>query len=418
MHHLNKSLKHLLVATAALAGLAAMTGSPSAQVRVTASFSVLGDMVAQVGGERVQVTSIVGPDSDTHAHSPSPMDLRAIAGADLVITNGLGFDRWMERAIGAAEIDGLHLSIGEATNVQIESREEFLEASGLTSAYFEQIDDHHHGHDEDGDDHGHKDEDHHAHEMSDEHSMHNGDDHGHDHDEDGDHHGHDEEAAHRDHEEVDDHGMHDDDDHHHGHHGHGHSGPDPHAWQSPIRSAAYVEAIAEALAQVDPAGKDVYGANASTYLASLHALDREMAGLVGSLPADRRRIVTAHDSFGYLARDYGLTTLGVEGLSTESQPSAGSIASLHRQSAQSEIAAAFPDNVTNPRPLRQFLRETGLPEGGFLYSDALSAAGGPASTHLGMLRHNLLTLSAALDAAGHSSRQARLEDLTIPHIGH
>lgn len=418
MLYLHRKLQHLMVAAVALAGLAAMTSSLSAQVQVAASFSVLGDMAARIGGERVLVTSIVGPDSDTHGHAPSPADLRAIAGADLVVTNGLGFDSWIERAIGASGFDGLHLNIGQATQVQVESRDEFLDANRHTSAFLDQSDDHHHDHDGDSDRHGHEEEeDHHEHEASDGHGQHGEDDHHHDHEGDIDHHEHEEETHHA-HETSDGHSQHGDADDHHDHHGHDHSGPDPHAWQSPIRSVVYVEAIAEALTRVDPAGGDAYSANAKLYLASLQILDREMIGMVNSLPADRRRILTAHDSFGYLARDYGLTTLAIEGLSTESQPSAGDIASLHRQSAQNKLAAAFADNVTNPRPLRQFLQETGLVEGGFLYSDALSAAGGPADSHLGMLRHNLLTLSAALDADGHGSRRTRLEDLTIPNIGH
>ncbi len=64
---------------------------------VTASFSILGDFVQQVGGERVKVRSLVGADEDAHAFQPRPSDAREIGSAALVVVNGLGFDDWMSR---------------------------------------------------------------------------------------------------------------------------------------------------------------------------------------------------------------------------------------------------------------------------------------------------------------------------------
>lgn len=73
---------------------------------VVASFSILGDMVGAVGGERVRVVTLVGPGSDAHVYQPTPADARAVGMARVVVVNGLGFEGWMERLITAAGYRG------------------------------------------------------------------------------------------------------------------------------------------------------------------------------------------------------------------------------------------------------------------------------------------------------------------------
>lgn len=80
-------------------GGAALSAPP---VRVVASFSVLADLVRQVGGDRVRVDTLVGPDGDAHAFSPAPADARRVAQADLIVVNGLGLEGWMDRLIRAS----------------------------------------------------------------------------------------------------------------------------------------------------------------------------------------------------------------------------------------------------------------------------------------------------------------------------
>lgn len=75
-------------------------------LRVVASFSILGDMVRIVGGDRVQVATLVGPDGDVHAFEPRPADARALAGADLVVVNGLGLEGWLGRLVKASGYKG------------------------------------------------------------------------------------------------------------------------------------------------------------------------------------------------------------------------------------------------------------------------------------------------------------------------
>jgi zinc/manganese transport system substrate-binding protein len=112
-------------------------------IEVVASFSILGDIAAQVGGERVAVSTLVGPDSDAHTYEPTPADARALTAADLVVVNGLGFEGWIERLVTAS---------GYAGPVAVAS-------DGIAARELDNDDDHGHAH---GDAHGHDDIDPHA----------------------------------------------------------------------------------------------------------------------------------------------------------------------------------------------------------------------------------------------------------------
>ncbi len=87
--------------TAALL-MTALSSAANAKIKVVASFSILGDLVSNVGGELVDVSTIVGPDSDAHAYEPKPQDVKALADANLVVVNGLGFEGWQQRLIDAS----------------------------------------------------------------------------------------------------------------------------------------------------------------------------------------------------------------------------------------------------------------------------------------------------------------------------
>src|SRR5438309_11779067 len=69
------------------------------RLNVIASFSILGDFVRNVGGDRVNVTTLVGPNSDAHVYVPTPADAKKVADAKLVFVNGLGFEGWMSRLV-------------------------------------------------------------------------------------------------------------------------------------------------------------------------------------------------------------------------------------------------------------------------------------------------------------------------------
>lgn len=95
------------------AAMLAMTSSPSwAKIDVVASFSILGDMVEQVAGDKATVTTIVGPDADAHLYEPNAGDAVAVAKADLIITNGMGFETWSAKLI---DTSGTKAAIAVAT---------------------------------------------------------------------------------------------------------------------------------------------------------------------------------------------------------------------------------------------------------------------------------------------------------------
>ena len=140
-----------------LVGVSALLALPAAmaneRVQVVTSFSILADMVENVGGEHVEVTPLVAADGDAHVYSPSPGDARSLANADLVVFNGLLFEGWMERLISASDYNGPMVTATDGIEP-------------LSFAAHEE-----HGHDDhDEHDHGHDDHDHEEH--ADEHAGH------------------------------------------------------------------------------------------------------------------------------------------------------------------------------------------------------------------------------------------------------
>ena len=171
---------------------------------------------------------------------------------------------------------------------------------------------------------------------------------------------------------------------------------DPHAWQDPRNGALYATAIGDGLAAADPAGAADYRAAATQYAAEILRLDAWIESQFSTIPASTRRIVTTHDAFGYFGARYGIEFLAAQGMSTEAEPSARSIATLVAQIKREKVRAVFIENMTDPRLAHMLARETGAVLGGTVYSDALSPADGPAATYLDMLRHNTKLFVAAM----------------------
>ncbi|WP_439815472.1 metal ABC transporter solute-binding protein, Zn/Mn family [Zavarzinia sp. CC-PAN008] len=330
-----------LVALVAVAGLlSSPTALADAQpLRVVASFSVLADMARQVGGEQVEVRSLVGPDGDPHVYQPTPADVQALAGADVVIRGGLGIDRWLDRLVAAADYKGPIVDASAGVPVRLQ---------GPGDA------DHEHHHD-----HG---------------------DHGHDHDHE---HAGDEHAAHEDDAPATD--------------ANGRA-VDPHAWTSAANGAIYAANILKGLVAADPSHAQALTAKGEAYVAELKALDDWARAELAAIPAERRRVISSHAAFGYLGDAYGITFHAPVGLSTDAEPSAAEIAALIQQIRTENIRAIFIENATDPRLVQQLARETNAVVGGALYAESLSASDGPAATYVAMIRHNIETLKAGMAA--------------------
>ena len=264
-------------------------------LNVVASFSILGDFVRSVGGDRVSVATLVGPNGDAHVYTPAPADAKKIADAKLVIVNGLGMEGWLPRLVKSA---GSKAAIITAT-------------SGIAPRKLG-------------------------------------------------------------------------------------SDADPHAWQSVANAKVYVTNIRDALAAADPAGAGAYRANTQNYLAKLDALEREIAAAVAQIPQDRRKVISTHDAFGYLASAYGIEFVAPLGVSTESEASARDIARIITQIRSQKIPAVFLENISDSRLIRRISAETGAKVGGTLYSDSLTNEKGDAPTYIDMVRHNIKALTSAL----------------------
>ena len=95
-----------LAITASIMALLPLAAFAQDKLPVVATFSILGDIVAEVGGDRVAVTTLVGPDGDAHVYEPTPADAKALSEAAVLFTNGLGFEGWIDRLIEASEYKG------------------------------------------------------------------------------------------------------------------------------------------------------------------------------------------------------------------------------------------------------------------------------------------------------------------------
>lgn len=306
-------LTRRIVIAAAFAAFASAQAQAQAQAQqtklpVVATFSILGDIVSNVGGDRVEVKSLVGPNGDAHVYSPSPADAKTLADAKVIVTNGLGFEGWLARLIKSSNT--------KAPNVVASKG---IKPRKLAGA-------HSHGH------------------------------------------------------------------------GHSHADGDPHAWQSVANVKIYVANIRDGLTKADPGGKAVYAANADAYLAKLDALESEVKDAVSKIPPERRKIITTHDAFGYFKDAYGVEFIAPQGVSTDSEASARDVARIITQIKKQKIPAVFMENISDTRLLTQIASETGAKLGGTLYSDALTDEKGPAPTYIDLIRHNIRTLSAALQS--------------------
>src|ERR1700730_3507374 len=101
------TLRGLLRSAGLVASLMFSAAASAAEkLPVVASFSILGDIVAQIGGERIAVSTVVGPDQDAHVYQPTPDDIKKVAHARLVVVNGLGFEGWLDRLAHSANYKG------------------------------------------------------------------------------------------------------------------------------------------------------------------------------------------------------------------------------------------------------------------------------------------------------------------------
>lgn len=241
------------------------------RVNVVASLAIFADFARQVGGDRVDVSTLIPAGADPHTYDPPPGRVVRLTEADLVIVNGLGLEAALQDVIEANTPSSTPIvELSEGVPV-------------ITND---------------------------------------------------------------------------------------HQSANPHLWLDVQNAIAYVERIRDALVEIDPAGSETYRANADSYLAELQALDQEVAAAIDSIPSERRKLVTFHDAFPYLAQRYGLEVVGVVVSSPGKEPSAKDVADLVEAIAAEDVPAVFKEPQFNARILELAADDAGV-EICTLYSGAL-----------------------------------------------
>ena len=180
------------------------------------------------------------------------------------------------------------------------------------------------------------------------------------------------------------------------HEEHGHGIHDPHFWFDPLRVKLAVNDIAARLSVIDPDGRAIYSSNASAYNAQLDELHAWTQEQVTAVPEERRFLVTSHDSFGYFANLYDFEVVGVIlSTTTEVEPSPADLVELSHEVEEYNVSAIFGETTVSERLAQSIASESGA-ELVRLYSGSLGIEGSGAETYLDMIRTNVQRIVDAL----------------------
>ena len=331
-------------------------------VRAIASTTQIADIVREVGGDQVEVTQLLQPNTDPHDYEPRPSDVEAFPSADVIFINGGHMDEWVGELIDDSGSTARVVDLGMDIPVKLKGGEHSHGHGGEKAGGEE------HGHDHGGEhSHGHGGE------------KAGGEGHSHDH---GGGKGN----------------SHSDSDHHEvaksegeGHsHGHGGDEFDAHWWHDPTNVEAATARVAVVLGQLDPSGRAAFAGNARSFERRLASLDREIEACVERIPEADRKLVTDHEAFGYFANRYGLEVIGtvIPALTTQAEPSAGDLAELEEKIRSEKVQAVFPQSSVPSSTAQAIARDTGASAEYFLYGDSLGPANSKAGTYLGMMKVN------------------------------
>ena len=342
----------VLLAVVLLLGVGA--SAQNEPLRVMATTSLLADIVARIAGDTVAVESLIPANSDAHVYEPTTEDALRLSQANLLFTVGAGYESFVQ---GLIENAGADVPVIEANRG--------VAILPLTGEHMH----------EDGEIHA-EDEAHDDHAVNEplgilgsgvECAAHS----------------HDEEHAEGE--------THSEDEH-------VHSDCDPHTWTNPLNVIVWAQNIAEALAAADPANADAYFERASLYSDELQALDAEIAAQVEQLPAERRRLLTNHENLQYFASRYGFEQVAtvLPGGSSEAELDPQALADIIALVQAEGVPVLFVEITANTALAETLASDTGIQLVTDLYIEALSEAGGPATTYLDLMRYNAARIVGAL----------------------
>lgn len=172
--------------------------------------------------------------------------------------------------------------------------------------------------------------------------------------------------------------------------GHEDEGTDPHIWLDPTIMTKIVSAVADRLAKDDSAHAEDYRANATALTSELTALDEEYK--TGLATCERKDIVTTHNAFGYLADRYGLTQVGIAGLSPDDEPSPQKLAEVRSFAQEHGVTTIFYEESVSPKYAETIASEVGA-ETAVLSPIEVASDG---KDYLDIMRSNLASLRTAL----------------------
>lgn len=176
---------------------------------------------------------------------------------------------------------------------------------------------------------------------------------------------------------------------------------DPHIWFDVGLWMHAIDTVRDALIAVDPDGESEYRKNWLIYHEKLTDLEKEIKKTLSKIEPKKRVVITAHDAFNYFGRAYGLDVRGLQGISTVTEAGTKDVQDLADFIAKNKIPAIFVESsvpLKNIEALQAAVKSRGFDVkiGGELFSDAMGEAGTPEGTYIGMVRHNVNTITTAL----------------------
>jgi manganese/zinc/iron transport system substrate-binding protein len=294
-------MKHFMLAGVFLLGI---SGFLWGQMDVVCTTGMVGDLVRQVGGDRVKVTTLMIEGVDPHLFKPTRDDVARILKADLVFYSGLHLEGRMEETFEKLSSKGKSI-----TPVTSEIPEALLLKEGAVV--------------------------------------------------------------------------------------------DPHVWMNPALWASCTKTVSDSLAKKDPEGAAIYAANATRYATQLQSLETTLRSLIATIPDDQRVLITAHDAFQYFAKATGLTVMSIQGLSSSSEAGVADINRLVDAIVTHRIPAVFIESTLSEKNIRAVMEGTAsrgfeVKLGGMLFADSMGKAGTPEGTYIGMIEHNVTTITQSL----------------------
>jgi zinc/manganese transport system substrate-binding protein len=181
-------------------------------------------------------------------------------------------------------------------------------------------------------------------------------------------------------------------------HGHDDAEADPHIWTDPTRMIEVARALGDRIAELDGVNAETIEANTADYMAALEGLDTEVEQDLAAIPAERRRLVTNHEVFGYFAQRYGFEVVGavIPAGTTQAEPSSAEVEALAEVVEEAGVPAIFAE-TSSPATLADALAETvGDVRVVPLFSESLGDEGSGGATYVEMMRTNAERIAEAL----------------------